>query len=58
MFQPQSVLKDVECTGKAQRGFWWGKMLSEHLLFAADHHGGLLLVLCILDLSNTEVMTL
>ncbi len=37
-------------------GLLAGKMLGKHLLFAVDHNGQLLLLLCILALSNTEVL--
>jgi hypothetical protein len=36
--QPRSVLKDVECTDM-NSGLLVGKYLSDHLLFAVDHHG-------------------
>jgi hypothetical protein len=47
ILQPQSVLKDVECTEKRSRTIG-GKILSDHLLFAGDHHGQLRLSLCVL----------
>jgi hypothetical protein len=47
MLQLQSVLKNVECTEK-RSGTICGKILSDHLLFARDHHGQLSLSLCVL----------
>jgi hypothetical protein len=47
VLQPQSVLKDVECTEK-RRGTIGEKILSDHLLFTGDHHGQLHVSLCVL----------
>ncbi len=52
--QPQSVLKDVECTDNVQR-LLAGKYLSNHILFTADHYGRLLFLLCVLVLSKKTV---
>jgi hypothetical protein len=48
----QSVLKDVECT---HSGAFGGKILSDHLLFAVDHHG---LLFCVLLSSSEGMLTL
>ena len=54
--QPQSVQKDVERTDNVHR-LLEGKYLSNHLLFAEDHHGGLPFLLYIFVLSYTEMVT-
>jgi hypothetical protein len=41
VLQPLFVLKYVECIDK-RGGTIGGKMQSDHLLLAVDHHGGLL----------------
>ncbi len=41
VLQPLSVLKMLKCTDNCSGNFG-RKMLIDHLLFAADHHGRLL----------------
>jgi hypothetical protein len=57
VLQPQSVLKDFQCTDKAQQGFWQEKCqvityFSQKIIMASFS------VLCVLVLLNTEILTL